>query len=85
MTVLVSNKILVFRRNIVAIKKEDTQSFTVRFPKSLTEEIDQICAKNYITRTSWLIRAARTLLEKERMDNIDEMLAKISSKQTQNF
>lgn len=65
----------------MAIKKEETQAFTVKFPKSLTEEIDQICAKNYITRTSWLIRAARELLEKERMSKTDEMLAKIATKE----
>ncbi len=65
----------------MAIKKEETQAFTVKFPKSITEEIDQICARNYITRTSWLIRAARELLEKERMSRTDEMLAKIASKE----
>lgn len=66
----------------MAIKKEETQAFTVKFPKSLTEEIDQICAKNYITRTAWLIRAARELLEKERMAKTEDILAKIASKES---
>ena len=65
----------------MAIKKEETQGFTIRFPKSLTEEIDQICAKNYITRTAWMIRAARELLEKERMDKTEDILAKIARKE----
>lgn len=65
----------------MAIKKEETQAFTIKFPKSLTEEIDQICAKNYITRTSWLIRAARELLEKERMTKTEDILAKIANKE----
>lgn len=65
----------------MAIKKEETQAFTIKFPKSLTEEIDQICAINYITRTAWLIRAAREFLEKERMAKTEDILAKIANKE----
>jgi metal-responsive CopG/Arc/MetJ family transcriptional regulator len=65
----------------VAIKKEDAKAFTVKFPKSLVEEIDQICAANYITRTSWLIKAARNLLEKERVLSTEDILAKIANKE----
>lgn len=65
----------------MAIKKEDSQAFTVKFPKSLVEEIDQICAANYITRTSWLIKAARGLLEKERVSRTEDILAKIADKE----
>lgn len=79
---VISNSVLEYIKVIiVAIKKEDTQAFTVKFPKSLTEEIDQICAKHYITRTSWLIRAARELLEKDRMRNTNDIIAKIASKE----
>lgn len=63
----------------MGIKKEETKAFTVNFPVSLVREIDQICASNYITRTSWLIRAAKTLIEKERMKNTDELLAKLAN------
>lgn len=62
-------------------KKEETKAFTVKFPKSLVEEIDQICASLYIPRTSWLIKAARFLLEKERISNTEELLARISEKE----
>jgi len=65
----------------MAIKKEETKAFTVKFPISIIEEIDQICASNYITRTSWLIRAAKHLLEKERVETTEEMLAKIADKE----
>ena len=65
----------------MAIKKEETKAFTVKFPISIIEEIDQICASNYITRTSWLIKAAKSLLEKERMDSTEELLAKIADKE----
>lgn len=61
----------------MAVKKEDCKAFTVKFPVSIVEEIDQICASNYITRTSWLIRAAKNLLETERMKNTDELMAKL--------
>ena len=62
-------------------KKEETKAFTVKLPKSLVEEIDQICAALYIPRTAWLIKAARLLLEKERTVNTEEILAQISEKE----
>lgn len=65
----------------MAIKKEETKAFTVKFPVSIIEEIDQICASNYITRTSWLIKAAKHLLEKERMESTEELLAKTREKE----
>lgn len=65
----------------MAKKKEETQAFSVKMPVSLVEEIDQICASNYITRTSWLIKAARELLEKERINKTEEILAKIAQKE----
>jgi metal-responsive CopG/Arc/MetJ family transcriptional regulator len=65
----------------MAVKKEAFKAFTVKFPISIVEEIDQICASNYITRTSWLIRAAKNLLETERMKNTDELIAKLSDKE----
>lgn len=67
----------------MAIKREEFKAFTVKFPKNLVEEIDQICAANYITRTSWLIKAARRLLESERASSSEEILAKIVSKEKQ--
>lgn len=67
----------------MAIKKEDSQAFTIKFPKSLVEEIDQICAATYITRTSWLIKVARELLEKERVSRTEDILAKIAYKEKQ--
>jgi metal-responsive CopG/Arc/MetJ family transcriptional regulator len=65
----------------VAIKKEETKAFTVKFPVSIIEEVDQICASNYITRTSWLIKAAKYLLENERIESTEELLAKIREKE----
>ena len=65
----------------MAIKKEDSQAFTVKFPKSIVEEIDQICAANFITRTAWLLKAARNTLESDRIASSEEIIAKIASKE----
>jgi len=65
----------------MAIQKKPTKAFTVKFPISIIEEIDQICASNYITRTSWLIKAAKHLLEKERMESTEELLARLVEKE----
>jgi metal-responsive CopG/Arc/MetJ family transcriptional regulator len=62
-------------------KKEEKKAFTVKFPISIIEEIDQICDSNYITRTSWLIKASKLLLEKERLESTEELLAKITEKE----
>jgi metal-responsive CopG/Arc/MetJ family transcriptional regulator len=58
--------------------KEEIKSFSINFPKSVVEEIDLICAKEYITRTSWLLRAARELLNKERLKKTEDLIAKMS-------
>ena len=58
--------------------KEEFKQFSVKFPKTFVEEIDLICSANYITRTSWLIRAAKLLMEKERIVRTEELLAKMS-------
>ena len=60
-------------------KKEDTHSFTVNFPKTLVEEIDVICSADLISRSSWLLRAARKLMEKERKKRSEELLNKLTS------
>ena len=60
-------------------KKEDTHSFTVNFPKTLVEEIDVICSADLISRNSWLVRAARELMEKERKKRSEELLNKLTS------
>ena len=62
--------------------KEVSRSFTVSFPESLVEEIDQICSSAYISRTSWLIRSARELLEKERRVSANELISKIAEKES---
>lgn len=62
-------------------KKEDIKSFTVNFPKSLVEEIDGVCSAEFITRTAWLIRASKELLNKERLKRTEDLLAKITEEE----
>ncbi len=62
----------------MAIKKEDSHQFSVKFPKSLLEEIDQICRANYITRTTWIIKSAIEKLERERTGGAEDLIAKIA-------
>jgi metal-responsive CopG/Arc/MetJ family transcriptional regulator len=69
----------IFIRKKMARKKEDSHQFSVKFPKSLLEEIDQICAANYITKTTWLIRSAIEKLERERTKGAEDLIAKIAS------
>lgn len=55
-------------------KREPSQQFSVSFPKILLEEIDTICASNYISRTAWLLKAAKEKLQKERKEKTIRML-----------
>jgi metal-responsive CopG/Arc/MetJ family transcriptional regulator len=57
--------------------KDDIKAFTVNFPKTLVEEIDAVCSSEFITRTSWLIRAAKELIKKERLTRTEDLLANI--------
>ena len=65
----------------MAIQKEETRAFTVKFPITILEEIDQVCGSTHTTRTSWLIRAAKSFLEKERAENIEKILAKLTDQE----
>ena len=67
----------------MAAKTEEMKAVTVKLPKGMLDEIDQICSSNYTTRTSWMIRAARTLLDNERARTSEEILAKIANKERQ--
>jgi metal-responsive CopG/Arc/MetJ family transcriptional regulator len=54
-------------------KREPSKQFSVNFPKTLLDEIDTICAANYMTRTSWLVGVARSKLTKERLEKINKL------------
>lgn len=64
-------------------KKENMSQFSVRFPDDVIEEIDQICNSMFITRSSWLLNAAKEKLLNERMKNADELISKIAKHESQ--
>lgn len=55
------------------IKRKDAKQFSVSFPMSLLEEIDTICKTNYMTRSSWLVAAAREKVGNERLKKIEQL------------
>lgn len=58
-------------------KEEPARQFSIKFPEHLVEEIDIICSTNYISRTSWLLKAAREMLDKERKQKSEELINKL--------
>lgn len=48
-------------------RRAGAKMFTVSFPQDLVEEIDIICQKQYISRTSWILAAAKEKMEKDRI------------------
>lgn len=63
-------------------KKVDiqTKQFSVSLPIELLEEIDAICSINQISRSAWILKAARELLEKERMEKKEDLLRRLTEK-----
>ncbi len=57
----------------MARKKADLKQFSVSFPKEITDEIDTICASTYVSRSAWLLKAAKEMLEKDRMAKIEKI------------
>ena len=72
-------KLLTEYLKFMSKKKEDSHQFSVKFPKPMLEEIDQICSANYITRTSWIIKAAIEKIERDRNQGAEDLIAKIAS------
>jgi len=54
-------------------RREDARKFSVSFPTSLVEEIDTICKVNYMSRSSWLIAAAKERLGNERIKKMEQL------------
>jgi len=54
-------------------RRPDSKQFSVSFPSALVEEIDIICKVGYMSRSSWLIAAAKEKLERERLEKITKL------------
>lgn len=55
------------------IKNHNTRAISISFPNDLLEEVDIICKINYLSRSSWLIAAAREKLATERAKKIERL------------
>lgn len=62
-------------------KLENVSQFSVRFPNELIAEIDQICHASLITRSSWILNAAKEKISNERMKNANELINKIAKEE----
>ena len=57
--------------------KPPMKQFSVNFPISIIEEIDTICSATYVSRTSWLIKAAQDKLNSIRAENERKLKEKL--------
>ena len=60
-------------------KREQSVRFTVNFPKSLVDEMDIICASNFMTKNSWLVQAAKKVLANDRLVKLKELKDEINT------
>lgn len=54
-------------------RREPSKQFSVSFPETLIDEIDTICATNFMTRTSWLVTAAKEKISRNRLEKINKL------------
>ena len=65
------------------VQKEKTTPISLKLPTSLVEEIDQICSVEFISRTSFIIKASKFFLEYERTVRTEELIKNIAKKEKQ--
>lgn len=54
-------------------KKGNFKQFSVSFPKEMTDEIDIICSNTYESRSAWLLKAAKEMLERDKIAKIEKI------------
>ena len=60
-------------------KREESVRFSVNIPKSLSDEIDIICASNFMSKNSWIVQAAKKVLALNRLDKLKELKNKMNN------
>lgn len=60
-----------------ALKREPSRVISISFPLSELEEIDTLCASNFMSRTSWIVTAAKEKLENDRTSKTTNILKKL--------
>lgn len=59
------------------IKREPSKQFSVALPIELLEEIDTICASNFLSRSSWILMAAKEKIERDRDRKKTDLIEKL--------
>lgn len=59
------------------IKREPSKQFSVALPIELLEEIDTICAANFLSRSSWIFTAAKEKIERDRDRKKTDLIEKL--------
>ena len=60
------------------IKREPSKQFSISLPLELLEEIDTICALNFLSRSSWMFMAAKEKIERDREKRKVDLIDKLS-------
>ncbi len=58
-------------------KKEIASKVSLSIPKSILEEIDNLCAARFVTRSHWFLQAAVEKLDKERFEKSKALLKRL--------
>ncbi|AIL13715.1 hypothetical protein IM40_09855 (plasmid) [Candidatus Paracaedimonas acanthamoebae] len=56
-------------------RTEISTKVSLSLPNVMLEEIDILCAANFMTRSSWFLQAAREKLEKERLEKSKNLIS----------
>ena len=59
------------------LKREPSRVISLSFPLSDLEEIDTLCASNFMSRTSWIVKASKEKLENDRESKTTNILKKL--------
>jgi metal-responsive CopG/Arc/MetJ family transcriptional regulator len=60
------------------IRRLPSKQFSVAFPLELMEEIDTICASTFLSRSAWVLMAAREKIARDRERKKIEMMERLS-------
>jgi len=52
---------------------------SLSIPRNMLEEIDALCAANFMTRSAWFLQSAREKLEKERFEKSKNLLNQLKT------
>jgi metal-responsive CopG/Arc/MetJ family transcriptional regulator len=67
------------------IKREPSRQFSISLPLELLEEVETICALNFISRSSWMFMAAKEKIERDREKKKGELIDKLSKELINNI